>query len=719
MKNNFQHTEILERISDAFVALDKNWCYTYMNKKAGEIFNRNPQDMIGKHIWTEFPEGIGQPFYKEYYRAMADQKYIYLEEYYPPSNKWFENHIYPSPEGLSIYFRDITEKKKEEEIIKKSITELSNYKLALNESSLVSITDHKGIINYVSDSFCKITQYNSDELLSKNHSIISSGFHSKDFFKEMWSTISKGKIWKGEIKDKTKDGNFIWLDTTIVPFMNETGQPFQFVAIRKDITDRKITENELIETIFSLSETQRISKIGNWTYFMNGELKWSENLYQLYGLPTKITSTTPEFFFELVYPDDREKMQKWMMALLAGETPGEYEFRSILPDGSLHYFGGSGEFKYDKENNPIYLRGTVQDITERKKSEEKIIESELNYRSLFEQASDAIFITGTDFNYIDINTSGHYIDINTCGCKLTGYSKDEFIKLTPNDLVFKEDMKANPFKTDQLKSGKTFSYERRLKRKDGTAVVVEANTKFLLDGRVVIFVRDITERKKAEQEILQKNTELKELTEHLQKIREEERKEIALEVHDELGQQLAAIKIDAKWLNKRVVNDVNIKNKTEEMLLLIDETIKTTRKISSELRPEILDELGLMAAIEWKAEKFCNRTGIKCKLQIDCDELVLPSDVSINIFRIIQESLINIAKHSESTKVNIHLKVENKNLIILISDNGKGFDSEKIKQKKSFGLIGMKERAEMIGGTIQIVSEQGKGTLVELIVPIG
>ena len=454
MKNNFQHTEILERINYAFVVLDKNWCLTYTNKTATELLNRNSDELIGKNIWELFPERIALPLHKAFLEAIETQQYIFLEEYYPPSNKWFENHIYPSPEGLSIYFRDITEKKK---------------------------------------------------------------------------------------------------------------------------------------------------------------------------------------------------------------------------------------------------------------AEEEITESELNYRSLFEQASDTIFITGIDF---------HYIDINTSGCKLTGYSKDEFIKLTPNDLVFKEDMKANPFKTDQLKSGKTFSYERRLKRKDGTAVAVEANTKFLLDGRVVTFVRDITDRKKAEEEILQKNNELKALAAYLQNIREEERKEIARELHDELGQQLAAIKIDAKWLNKRIVDDDSIKNRTDEMLLQIDETIKTIREITSELRPEILDELGLNTALEWKVNKFFNHTNIRCNLHNELGELTLTPKTAINVYRIIQESLINIAKHSEATEVNIHLKVENKNLIILISDNGKGFDSEKIKQKKSFGLIGMKERAEMIGGTIQIVSEQGKGTLVELIVTI-
>ena len=109
--------ESFERITDAFVALDSNWCYTYMNKKAGEIFNCDPKAIVGKHIWTEFPEGIDQAFYKAYYRAMAEQQYIHVEEYYQPYDKWFENHIYPSPEGLSIFFRDITERKKLREII--------------------------------------------------------------------------------------------------------------------------------------------------------------------------------------------------------------------------------------------------------------------------------------------------------------------------------------------------------------------------------------------------------------------------------------------------------------------------------------------------------------------------------------------------------------------------------------------------------------------------
>ena len=114
-KNEFKI--ILERISDAFVALDLNWNYTYVNTKAGEIFGRNPKDLLGKNIWLEFPEGIEKPFYKAYHRAMETQEYEYLEEYYTPYDLWFENHIYPSLNGLTIYFRNITTRKKNEELL--------------------------------------------------------------------------------------------------------------------------------------------------------------------------------------------------------------------------------------------------------------------------------------------------------------------------------------------------------------------------------------------------------------------------------------------------------------------------------------------------------------------------------------------------------------------------------------------------------------------------
>jgi PAS domain S-box-containing protein len=161
--------EVFERITDAFVALDKNWCYTYMNKKAGEIFNRDPKEMIGKHIWTEFPEGVGQPFQKAYEKSMTEQRYIYLEEYYSPYDRWFENHIYPSPEGLSIYFRDITERKKAELLLQENEQRL---RLIYNTTSdvifLISVEpNNRYRFTSVNHAFLSTTGLNEDNVIGK------------------------------------------------------------------------------------------------------------------------------------------------------------------------------------------------------------------------------------------------------------------------------------------------------------------------------------------------------------------------------------------------------------------------------------------------------------------------------------------------------------------------------------------------------------------------
>ncbi len=150
---------------------------------------------------------------------------------------------------------DITERKKGEEELLKKIKEISDYKYALDEASIIAITNQRGIITHVNDNFCKISKYNREELIGEDHRIINSGYHSKEFIKELWSTIAKGKVWKGELRNKAKDGTAYWVDTTIVPFLNQEGKPYQYVAIRSDITERKKGE-ELIKHMLSTTEYQ-------------------------------------------------------------------------------------------------------------------------------------------------------------------------------------------------------------------------------------------------------------------------------------------------------------------------------------------------------------------------------------------------------------------------------------------------------------------------------
>jgi signal transduction histidine kinase len=230
---------------------------------------------------------------------------------------------------------------------------------------------------------------------------------------------------------------------------------------------------------------------------------------------------------------------------------------------------------------------------------------------------------------------------------------------------------------------------------------------------------DITEQKQAEEEIRSSREQLRNLVARLQSAREEERRLIAREIHDELGQTLTVLKMDLFWLAKRMPKDQRpFHEKTKSMSKLIDKTIQRIKKISAELRPGLLDYLGLPAAIEWEAEEFQNRTGIKCEVNIDSEDIIMEQDHSTAIFRIFQETLANVARHANAKRIKVSLKEKAGKLELRVRDNGKGITEKQISDPKSFGLIGMRERAQFLGGEVKIMGVQDKGTTITTTVPL-
>ncbi|MGB4843457.1 MAG: sensor histidine kinase, partial [Ferruginibacter sp.] len=209
------------------------------------------------------------------------------------------------------------------------------------------------------------------------------------------------------------------------------------------------------------------------------------------------------------------------------------------------------------------------------------------------------------------------------------------------------------------------------------------------------------------------------LASNLQSIREEERTNIAREIHDELGQQLTGLKMDLHWLIKKVSNnEQEIQNKLGESVELINATIATVRKISTDLRPSILDDLGLIAALEWQAKEFQKRSGTKVEFINNAGNISIEPEVATAIFRIFQELLTNIARHANATFVQVELKKNERNLYFSLNDNGVGFDPDSIKNKKTLGLLGIKERSLLLGGTYEIKSAPGKGSVTNISVPV-
>lgn len=266
----------------------------------------------------------------------------------------------------------------------------------------------------------------------------------------------------------------------------------------------------------------------------------------------------------------------------------------------------------------------------------------------------------------------------------------------------------------------TETAERRL---DGTPMCIEGDYMIIRDdrGRIVGHFgiqRDITEKYIAHEELHQSRERLRALACRLETVREEERTDISREIHDELGQALTGLKLDIAWMKRRLPSDHAMIDHCASILERIDHSLNAVRRIATELRPSVLDQLGLAAALEWQGHEFAARTGIDVAMDIAVDGCTIPDQMGTAAFRILQESLTNIARHAQATHVDVRLTQSPTAFALEVSDNGIGFPPRRLEGTSSLGVLGMRERALACGGDFSITCQPGRGTTVLLRVPL-
>ncbi|HOK03590.1 MAG TPA: PAS domain S-box protein, partial [Spirochaetota bacterium] len=329
------------------------------------------------------------------------------------------------------------------------------------------------------------------------------------------------------------------------------------------------------------------------------------------------------------------------------------------------------------------LYTSIEIALHRFQMDKELRRSELKYRTLFEQSLDPIFIADEEAKIIDVNSAM---------LELFHYSLEEIIGRKASEF-FVDRSKYFEVIELALKYGSVSNVAAEMISSNGSVINAQISVKRYDFGNGTGYqgiIRDITQYKLYLEEILRSRQELKELTTHIERLREQERTDIAREIHDVLGQALTALKLDLSWFKKRFASaEEDVISKLATMEGIINDIITNVRKISSQLRPGILDDLGLAAAIEWQAGEFRKRTGMECDVLCDYTGEI-SSDKSIALFRIFQECLTNIMKHANATRVEIFLRKSQDCLELIIKDNGRGISPEDLKAKGSYGIIGMK-----------------------------
>jgi PAS domain S-box-containing protein len=966
---------IFERITDGFVALDKNWCYSYINQKASQVLGRTAEELIGKNIWETYPESVGSVFYKGFHEAMDQQRNVNIEAFYEPFGRWLETHVYPSPEGISFFLRDITSRKLSEEALRISnerydflskttndsifdwdlqkhelvrinkaieemfgyprvhpaevdafwdktahpddwaeikkkraavfadpscnnwedeyrfrrsngeygyihargyvirdnngkairsigasqdITEKKKAEDALRKSELLFRTlvekgseiivmiNAEGNVTYVSPSSEKVLGYKYEDRIGKN---ALEHIHPDDI-PGVIAALQKlgerpGAVDSANWRHLHADGTWHWLDGVATNLLHDPAIRSIILNFR-DITDRKKMEDELLlsETKYKLLfyssplakyiyevETLRIvevnraatqlygyeqdeftkltirdirpaeerakldkhlfekrpfesgiSDLGVWKHQKkNGEVinvhinghvidyngrksmvvvceditekmkvqkeleasnerfhyvtqatfdaiwdwqlnkdtvYWGDGFESLFGYDMKKLVPVHSTWENLIHPDDRERVVVNISRAMGDPNCQNWsdEYRFTRADGSYAYVRDKGVLIRDEAGRATRMIGAMQDITKQKEEENRLrlLESVVTYANDSVVVTEAEPITGEHPKIIYVNDSF---------TKMTGYTLAEVIGKTPRLLQGPDtDRQALDRLKQSMEKWEPCEIEVINYRKNGEAFWNNISISPVSDEKGwfthwIAIEREVTERKLVEEELKYKNDELKRLSDYLQNIREEERKSIAQEVHEELGQLVSALKIDVDWLTLKMTGpqDPIAEKRVAHANKIMGVLIKTIRKMAANLRPSVLDDFGLVEALQWYCNDFQSLHGIACEFEPEINDEGLSKKTAVEIFRIIQESLSNVREHSGASLVTVALRESDKRIHLTITDDGVGFDMENT--KNTLGLVGLRERAVSIHGELKIISAPGKGTRVEAVLP--
>ena len=382
-------------------------------------------------------------------------------------------------------------------------------------------------------------------------------------------------------------------------------------------------------------------------------------------------------------------------------------------DGSFFDVQISASMIIDKKGKNAYLLGSFVDITEQKKMEKKLRESEEKFRKIFEAIPDLFFLVTSEGTILDYKGKEEELFVppeKFLNKKIEGIFSEDITKLILNSIKNTlNSREPNIIEYDLLIKGEIRYYEARIL--------------YFSKNHVAVFARDITERKRADAELMKSQKRLRLLSAQIMDAQEKERSRLSKELHDQFGHDLALLKFKTRSIKNQLLKPSSLLKKDfEEVMHFIDQIIENVRGFARDLRPAILEDLGLSASLRWEVENFSNQKSVKISLDMDDIDSHFSHEAQIHLYRIFSEALTNVFKHSQAENVLISLKREKNRVVFFVEDDGKGIDTNKFSggeaSENGIGIAIMRERAQLLSGTLEIISQPEKGFKLKFIFPL-
>jgi len=694
-----QLLDILRSISDGFFTLDDQWRYTYVNSNAARMVFRKPEDLLGKVIWEVFPEAINSPFYNLYHHVMTSGEVTCFEHFFPSLNSWYEGTVYPNKKGISIFFKNITDRKKAQDALKK---EHDQFQVVL-DSLDASI--------YVTD----MTTY---EILFINK-----------YGRDMWGDAVGSTCWKTMHPGQNGPCSFCSNAQILLPngepappvvweFQNKVNnhwfecrcQAIQWIegqlvriVITTDITRRKRAERIL----HSSEEWHRLvlktAMDGFWLVDVQGHILEVNDTYcrmSGYSEQELLTMSVPDLEAAEIPVETASHLQRII-------SEGEDRFESVhrRKDGSTFNVEVSVQFR---PLNGGRMVGFMRDITARKKTEETIRASESKYRRLHQSMMDG---------YVYVNISGKIEDFNEPFRRMLGYSPEELRELTFWDVTPERwhAWQDSVIREQVFSRGYSDVYEKEYRKKDGTIFPVEIRTSLIKDDSgnnigMWAIVRDISERTLAQKEKDRSYRErMEEKQRHLM-----EREGLLMDLHDGVGGLVTNIRLLAD-LSQKKSDKESIKKALGTISRLSADAISEIRGLMHSLDSREMNWRTLVTMLRSDGATMIETHGMSFTAETKIDSSDQPGGLLwVNLFRIYKEALTNIIKHAHAKSVMVTLHILKNKLTLEVQDDGIGWKDQTVSGR---GHSIMQKRAKDLRGTLT-VSTGSAGTRVSLEVPL-